>query len=207
MGVDPTTPRSLNVKLGPRRNFHKGRAAIRHYANQTEPSDGPFWSTSEQVSVSTICLRRGLENADSDQMRAPWVTLVTRQPWFMMSPAHLLLSPAGCCWLGGVCLFTDFNGNQDISDCSPPPCACEDSWESWWWWYSCFPLAALTTNADGDKWINEFRKSLKQGGDETWDKSSPPVSRKNFASVADRWCQDKRTWRHKELFDVTLDIF
>ena len=29
------TPRSLNVKLDPRRNYHKGRAAIRHYANQT----------------------------------------------------------------------------------------------------------------------------------------------------------------------------
>ena len=29
------TPRSLNVKLGPRRNYHKGRAAIRHYANQS----------------------------------------------------------------------------------------------------------------------------------------------------------------------------
>ena len=29
------TQRSLNVKLGPRRNYHKGRAAIRHYANQT----------------------------------------------------------------------------------------------------------------------------------------------------------------------------
>ena len=29
------TPRSLNVKLGTRRNYHKGRAAIRHYANQT----------------------------------------------------------------------------------------------------------------------------------------------------------------------------
>ena len=29
------TPRSLNVKLCPRRNFHKGRVAIRHYANQT----------------------------------------------------------------------------------------------------------------------------------------------------------------------------
>ena len=29
------TPRSLNVKLGPRRKGHKGRAAIRHYANQT----------------------------------------------------------------------------------------------------------------------------------------------------------------------------
>ena len=29
------TTRSLNVKLGPRRNYHKGRAAIRHYANQT----------------------------------------------------------------------------------------------------------------------------------------------------------------------------
>ena len=27
--------RSLNVKLGPRRNYHKGRVAIRHYANQT----------------------------------------------------------------------------------------------------------------------------------------------------------------------------
>ena len=27
-------PQSLNVKLGPRRNNHKGRAAIRHYANQ-----------------------------------------------------------------------------------------------------------------------------------------------------------------------------
>ena len=26
---------ALNVKLGPRRNYHKGRAAIRHYANQT----------------------------------------------------------------------------------------------------------------------------------------------------------------------------
>ena len=29
------TPRSLNVKLGLRCNYHKGRAAIRHYANQT----------------------------------------------------------------------------------------------------------------------------------------------------------------------------
>ena len=28
------TPRSLNVKLGPRGNYLKGRAAIRHYANQ-----------------------------------------------------------------------------------------------------------------------------------------------------------------------------
>ena len=28
------TPRSLSVKLGPRRNYHEGRAAIRHYANQ-----------------------------------------------------------------------------------------------------------------------------------------------------------------------------
>ena len=28
------TPRSLNVKLGPRRNYHEGQAAIRHYANQ-----------------------------------------------------------------------------------------------------------------------------------------------------------------------------
>ena len=34
------TPRSLNVKSGPRRNYHKGRAAIRHYANQTAR---PFW--------------------------------------------------------------------------------------------------------------------------------------------------------------------
>ena len=28
------TTQSLNVKLGPRRNYHKGRAALRHYANQ-----------------------------------------------------------------------------------------------------------------------------------------------------------------------------
>ena len=28
------TPQSLNVKLGPRRNYHKGRAAVRH-SNQT----------------------------------------------------------------------------------------------------------------------------------------------------------------------------
>ena len=28
------TPWSLNMKLGPRRNYQKGRAAIRHYANQ-----------------------------------------------------------------------------------------------------------------------------------------------------------------------------
>ena len=33
------TPRSLKVKLGPRRNYHKGRA-IRHYANQTAR---PLW--------------------------------------------------------------------------------------------------------------------------------------------------------------------
>ena len=29
------TPRSLNVKLGPRCNYHEGRAAIRHYVNKT----------------------------------------------------------------------------------------------------------------------------------------------------------------------------
>ena len=34
------TPRSLKVKLGPQRNYHKGRAAIRHYANQTAR---PLW--------------------------------------------------------------------------------------------------------------------------------------------------------------------
>ena len=34
------TSRSLNVKLGPRHNYHEGRAAIRHYANQpTVPYD------------------------------------------------------------------------------------------------------------------------------------------------------------------------
>ena len=34
------TPRFLNVKLGPQRNYHEGRAAIRHYANQTAL---PLW--------------------------------------------------------------------------------------------------------------------------------------------------------------------
>ena len=28
------TPQSLNVTLGPRHNYHEGRAAIRHYSNQ-----------------------------------------------------------------------------------------------------------------------------------------------------------------------------
>ena len=30
-------PRSLNMKLGLRRNYHKGRVAIRHYADQPNP--------------------------------------------------------------------------------------------------------------------------------------------------------------------------
>ena len=34
------TPRSLNMKLGPWCNYHKGRAAIRHYANQPAR---PLW--------------------------------------------------------------------------------------------------------------------------------------------------------------------
>ena len=28
------TPRSLNVKLGPRHNYHEGQAAVRHYDYQ-----------------------------------------------------------------------------------------------------------------------------------------------------------------------------
>ena len=36
------TPRSLNVKLGPRRNYHEGQAAIRHYANQPARSFKTF---------------------------------------------------------------------------------------------------------------------------------------------------------------------
>ena len=34
------TPRSLNVKLGPRRNYHKGWTALGHYANQPRPTRG-----------------------------------------------------------------------------------------------------------------------------------------------------------------------
>ena len=34
------TPQSLNMTLGPQRNYHKGRAAIRHCANQTAC---PLW--------------------------------------------------------------------------------------------------------------------------------------------------------------------
>ena len=34
------TPRSLNVKLGPRRNYHEVHAAIRHYTNQPAR---PLW--------------------------------------------------------------------------------------------------------------------------------------------------------------------
>ena len=39
MGIDP---RSLNVKLGQRSNYHKGRAAIGHYANQTAHPSWPL---------------------------------------------------------------------------------------------------------------------------------------------------------------------
>ena len=37
------TQRSLNRKLGPRRNYHKGRAAIRHYLpdGEDDPHGGP----------------------------------------------------------------------------------------------------------------------------------------------------------------------
>ena len=38
------TPRSLNVKLGPQRNYHKGRAAIRHYANKTALMTFASWT-------------------------------------------------------------------------------------------------------------------------------------------------------------------
>ena len=31
------TQQKVDVKLGPRRNYHEGRAALRHYANQPVP--------------------------------------------------------------------------------------------------------------------------------------------------------------------------
>ena len=43
------TLRSLNVKLGPRRNYHEGRAAIRHYANQTAR---PLWPLRRGPTIS-----------------------------------------------------------------------------------------------------------------------------------------------------------
>ena len=45
------TPRSLNVKLGPRRNYHEGRAAIRHYANQTAR---PLWPLRREPNVLIV---------------------------------------------------------------------------------------------------------------------------------------------------------
>ena len=41
---------SLNVKLGPWHNYHKGRAAIRLLCDY-EPSDGPFWSTNTHTAL------------------------------------------------------------------------------------------------------------------------------------------------------------
>ena len=45
------TPWSLNVKLGPRHNYHKGRAAIRHYANQPANLWIAFVSSSSSYSL------------------------------------------------------------------------------------------------------------------------------------------------------------
>ena len=46
------------------------------------------------------------------------------------SCSPLLAAAAG--WAGSVYLRI-LMANQDISDCNPPPCACEDSWESCWY--------------------------------------------------------------------------
>ena len=43
------TPRLVDVKLGRRRNYHDGRAAIRHYANQ--PARPNFTSTYRGVNA------------------------------------------------------------------------------------------------------------------------------------------------------------
>ena len=73
----------------------------------------------------------------------------SRDLWW--SSEHLLLSPAAAAaGRAGSVYLRILMANQDISDCNPPPCACEEPWESWWW-YSCFPLAALTTNAERDR--------------------------------------------------------
>ena len=47
------TPRSLNVKLGPRRNYHQKLAPIRHYANQPAR---PLWLLRRRPNfTSTYC--------------------------------------------------------------------------------------------------------------------------------------------------------
>ena len=43
------------MKLGPRRNYHEGRAAIRHYANQTA---WPLWLLRRRRAFSVIVLYR-----------------------------------------------------------------------------------------------------------------------------------------------------
>ena len=52
------TPRFLNVKLGPPRNYHKGQAVIRHYANQTPvPYDlrhGPNFTLRDLVGAFSV---------------------------------------------------------------------------------------------------------------------------------------------------------
>ena len=90
------------------------------------------------------CRQWSDEGTLGDSGDPPAVIYGEAQHW----PCSPLLAAAG--WAGSVYLRI-LMANQDISDCNPPPCACEDSWESWWWWYSCFPLAALTTNAERDR--------------------------------------------------------
>ena len=64
------TPRSLNVKLGPRRNYHKGRAAIRNYTILTSGSSVLMTSV-PSVILTSMCWR--IVPLTGGQLSLSWV--------------------------------------------------------------------------------------------------------------------------------------
>ena len=50
----------MDVKLGHRRNYHKGRAAIRRYANLREPSFQALLDTDSELDNPELFLLPGL---------------------------------------------------------------------------------------------------------------------------------------------------
>ena len=74
------------MKLGRRRNYHKGRAAIRHYANQPEPSDSlPFklYSVPSRPPVFPVLVRDAV---------LWWMSLDCMFLTFICSPPRAALS-------------------------------------------------------------------------------------------------------------------
>ena len=72
----------LDVKLGPRRNYHEGQAAIRHYANQ--PGEGPSRGLLRDCTTSPI-----------NRFAALVLSSAPASPWLMTRHLAVSWSDAG----------------------------------------------------------------------------------------------------------------